>query len=314
MKIPGAQDSSTADTGEMSRSGLAGDGELHVMAEAEMAMMREEEGARVVERDGRYWAETFRGFYQPIHQLAPHAYADVRRPTVACWGYRAVLAPADAHLANGAYPVHLLEDLAAFTQAAFEESRQRDLRKCRRQVEIVRSPDPEIFLDNGWSVYQSAKERVPQGGTLSRAAYVKDIERRAGDPRRLLVAGLIDGRLAGYLESYAVDGILYGRDLYVATEAMRTGIATGLYLETFEIGIRSRKVGRLCLGPELRERSGLAWFKKTLGVPVVRVPTRVVVPRPIATVMRISQPAAYYRITGLEPEGDGRRPGSSDDG
>ena len=274
--------------------------ELRMMTEAEFAEMRIEEGARVVERHGRYWVETFRGFYQPVHQLAEHPLADVRRPTARCWGYRSVLPSEDAHLANGAYPVHLLDNLPGFTVDAFEESRRRDLRRCRSQVEIIRARDPEIFLRNGWDVYASTKERVHTGAAVTRSEYVAEIERRAVDPRRLLVAGLIDGRLAGYLESYAVDGILYGRDLYVATEAMKTGIATGLYLDTFEIGVRSGLAQRLCLGPELRERPGLAFFKKTMGVGVVRLPIRVDIPAPIRTVMRRLRPAAFYRITGQE--------------
>ena len=271
------------------------------MTEAEMAEMRADEGARIVERGGRFWGETFRGFYQPVHQLAEHPFADVRRPSARCWGYRSVLVSGDRCLANGAYPVHLLDNLEAFTVDAFEESRRRDLRRCRSQVEIIRARDPEVFLENGWHVYTSAKERVPTGGRAEQAEYLADIERRVVDPRRILVAGLIDGRLAGYLESYAVDGILYGRDLYVATEAMRTGIATGLYLETIEIGVRSGLVRRLCLGPELRERPGLAFFKKTMGIGVAQLPIRVVIPRPIRTVMRRLSPAAFYRITGQEP-------------
>lgn len=276
------------------------DSDLYVMTEAEMATLRAGEGARVAERHGRFWVETFRGFYQPIHQLGRHRFTDVTRPTPICWGYRSALLDEDRHLANGALPVHLMTNLAGFTVHIFEESRLRDLRKCRSQVEIVRVRDPEIFLQNGWQVYLSSKQRVPKGGTLGQHEYLRDIAGRSQDPRRLIVAGLISGKLAGYLESYAVDGILYGRELYVATEAMRTGIATGLYLETFEIGARSQSVHSLCLGPVLRERPGLAWFKKTLGVPVVHVPARVEIPAPIRAVMKLRQPAVYYRITGRQ--------------
>ncbi len=279
-------------------TGSAATADVRVMTEAEMAAMRAEEGARVAERDGRFWVETFRGFYQPIHQLGRHAFDDVTRPTSLCWGYRSALVEEDASRANGALPVHLQTRMDRLTEESFEESRRRDLRKCRKQVEIVRRPDPGVLVDGGWQVYRSAKERVPVGRVQSEHEYREDIELRAQDPRRIIVAGLIDGRVAGYMESYAVDGVFYGRDLYVATEATKTGIATGLYLETFRIAAAIPGIHSLCLGPVHTERPGLGRFKKMLGIPEVNVPARVVIPAPIRLFMRRSQPATYYRITG----------------
>ena len=271
------------------------------MNESALAAMRAEEGARVVERAGRYWVETFRGFYQPVHQLATHRFVEIVRPTRLCWGFRAPLTVADAPRANGAYPVHLLTDLASFTEGALEESRRRDLRRCRSQVEIIRRPGADLFLANGWQVYLSATGRIGRGADHARRHdFERDITRRTADPRRLIVAGLINGRLAGYMESYAVNGVLYGRDLFVATEAAKTGIATGLYVETMAIGARTAGVDRLCLGPVIQDRPGLAWFKKTLGVPVAHVPTRVEIPLPVRELMRLTRPAVYYQITGLQ--------------
>ena len=279
------------------------------MTEADLAALRAEEGARVVERQGRYWVETFRGFYQPIHQLARLSWTEVARPTLGCWGYRAVLAERDAGRANGMYPVHLLEDVTTFTESALEESRRRDLRRCRSQVEIIRARDAEPFLRAGWTVYQSAMERIGGPRYGSRRAYEQAIVMRCQDPRRLIIAGFIDGRLAGYLESYAVAGILYGRDLLVATEYAKSGIATGLYVETMRIGAQSGAVESLCLGPVIQDHPGLGWFTKTLGVPAVEVPTRVEIPRPIREFMRWRRPAVYFRITGgSSGPGGARRP------
>jgi hypothetical protein len=271
---------------------------LVVLTEAELASLRAEEGARVVERHGRFWTQTFPGFFQPVHQLAEHRLTDVRRPVVRCWGYRSALVAEDAAQANGSLPVHLLADLPRFTEAAFDESRRRDLRKCRRQVEVVRMRDPDLFLRDGWSVYDSANRRVPLGPTMSEPEFRREMGQRVGDPRRVFVAGLIDGKLAGYLESYAVDGIFYGHELYVTTEALPTGIGTGLYLETMQIGVRAGTVHALCLGPVLRERPGVTKFKLGLGVPEALVPARVQIPRPIRAVIKTYRPAVYYRLTG----------------
>ena len=272
--------------------------DLMVMTEAELASMRAEEGATVIERNGRFWGETFTGFFQPIHQLARLRAADVRRPTWRCWGYRAALVHDDMDGANGSIPVHLMRDLARFTERVFDESRRRDLRRCRREVEIRRLQDPEPFLKAGWNVYRSAKQRVPYGGLLSEVEYRAQMERRASDPRRLFIAGFVDGNLAGYLESYAVDGILYGRDLFVASDMMRTGIATGLYLETIEIGARAGTIEAICLGPVLLERPGLGWFKEGMGFPVVDVPAQIAIPAPIGAFIKLRRPAVHYRLTG----------------
>jgi hypothetical protein len=279
-----------------------GDGALDAAArvrtlnEAEVADLRAAEGERVVERGGRYWIQTFPGFYHPIHHLAEHR-AHEKRPALACWGYLAALVPEDRHLANGTYPAHLMEDLSGWAPSRMEESRRRDLRRCLAQVELVVAPDPEPFLSDGWDVYSSARERIRQDAK-ERDAYLRDIACRVQDPRRVFVAGFIDGRLAGYLESYLVDRIYYGHELMVRTEVTKSGIATGLYSAMLEIARATGRADRVCLGPEITDRPGLAFFKKTLGFPVVRVPTRVVIPGPIRMAVRRLRPATYYRLTG----------------
>jgi len=284
-----------AEGSDRPRSGL-----LH-LTEADLAELRLDEGARVVEVAGRFWAETFPGFFQPIHQLAEHRADRVVRPTWRCWGYRSVLVAEDRRRANGAYPVHLDPDFRNWTVARFADHRRRDLRRCQRLVRIAVTSDPEPFLADGWSAYAETQRRIGLRA-VSRQRYLAEIARRVPDPRRLFVAGFVGGRLAGYLESYIVDGVLYGRDLFVRDDAVATGIATGLYHRTFEIGAASGLADRLCLGPEHSERPGLAFFKASMGVGVVRLPIRVVIPGPVRAAMRALRPAAYHRITGGAPD------------
>ena len=277
--------------------------QVTVMTEAGFADMRGEEGARVVERNGRFWGQTFPGFYQPIHQIATFHASEIKRPTWRCWGYRAALAVEDADTANGSIPVSLMSNVREFTEATFDRNRARDLRRCRQEVEIRRVFDPDIFDREAWPVYLSAKERVDPGGRMDEADYRAMMTRRAPDPRRLIVGGFRDGKLAGYLESYAVDGILYGRDLYVATEHMQTGIGTGLYLETILSGVRTPAIDQICLGPILLDRPGLTAFKGTLGFSTVAVPASIAIPAPVGAFIRWQRPAVHYRLTGQSPRG-----------
>jgi hypothetical protein len=280
---------------------MASDMQLTVMTEAGFAAMRIEEGATVVERNGRFWGETASGFYQPIHQIATFRESEVHRPTWRCWGYRAALSPEDVHRANGSIPVSLMSDVRGFTEATFDRNRTRDLRRCRREVEIRRVFDPDIFIRDGWPVHTSAQHRVHPAGVMIESEYRTMMVKRAPDPRRLIVAGFVDGKLAGYLESYAVDGILYGRDLFVTTESMGTGIGTGLYLETIQFGVRTSAINQICLGPVLLNRPGLTLFKRGLGFPTVEVPAHIAIPPPIGAFIRWRLPAVHYRLTGQSP-------------
>jgi hypothetical protein len=288
---------SIADT----RGGLRSPGPT-VMTDAELASMRREEGASIIRRDDRQWEAIFPGFYQPVHLLARFRAEEVRRPAILCWGYRAALREDEAHHANGSVPVHLMANVAQFSEGTLDESRRRDLRKCRRLVEVRRVQDPGLFIDQGYAVFMSAQRRVGYYWPhLAEDTYRKRMEKRAMDERRLIVAGLVDGRLGGYLESWAVDGILYACELFVATDLMRTGIGTGLYVETIETGARAGTIRYVCIGLHTPERKGITTFKEGLGCPVVQVPARSHIPAAIGAYIRARRPAVHYRLTGTGP-------------
>ena len=280
------------------------------MTEADLASMRADDGMTVVERGGRYWEAIFPGFYQPVHLLARFRAGELKRPSLLCWGYRAALCEDDAKLANGSVPVHLMADVKGFTESALDESRARDLRKCRRSVELRRVRDPGPFLEEGYGVFMSAQRRVDYYWPhLTEGEYRKRMERRALDERRLIVAGFVDGKLGGYLESYAVDDILYARELFVATEVMRTGIGTGLYVETIQTGARATTICDVCIGLHTPERGGITAFKEGLACPVVDVPARSAIPAPIGAYIKARRPAVHYRLTGTRPATTAETPG-----
>ena len=113
--------------------------------------------------------------------------------------------------------------------------------------------------------------------------------------------GFVDGVLGGYQEAYVVERVLYLRELIVATDALKTGISTGLYVDTIELGLRSGAARDVCLGLDTPERPGLTRFKTSLGFPVVHLPARSSIPRPMAALIRARRPWAYYRLVGVSP-------------
>jgi hypothetical protein len=147
------------------------DTELTVMTEAEVAWMRAKEGDTVVQRDGRHWWTTFPGFYQPIHLLARLKPAEIRRPALLWWGYRAALIEEDACSANGSLPVYLLSGIDQFTEGALARNRRSDLRRCRREVELCQLREPSLLMEQGYRVFMSAVGRLGYWRPMTEAAY-----------------------------------------------------------------------------------------------------------------------------------------------
>jgi len=273
--------------------------ELTVMTEDGLAAFRREDGIRVRTRVGRQWEEIFRGFYQPIHLLARLRRVEIRRPTIACWGYRAALTDEDAGFANASMPVHVLSDVGHFTEAALGKGRMGDLRRCRREVEIRRELDPALLVDQGYAVFMSSQRRTDfYSRHATEAEFRLRMEQQVGDVRRLFVVGVVDGTLGGYLQSFAVDGVLYAHELYVASEYMRTGIGTGLYVETIAIAARSGAIEEVCFGLHTPDAAGISAFKASMGMRLVDLPSRCVIPAPLDALIKARRPAAHYRLTG----------------
>jgi hypothetical protein len=276
------------------------DTQLTVMTEADVAWMRAEEGDTVVQHDGRHWRTTFPGFYQPVHLLARLRAAEITRPALLCWGCRAALVEEDAHLANGSLPIYLMADLGHFGEGVLNRNRRSDLRRCRRQVELRRLRDASLLVEQGHAVFMSAVRRLGYWRPQTEDQYRRRVDQRAGHGRRLIIAGLVDGRLAGYLDSFAVDGVLYPEEIFVATDALRTGIGTGLYVESIETA-RQAGLRVACNGLHTPEDADLCRFKEGLGFRLVHLPARTVIPAPIRAYIRARRPATHYRLTGVKP-------------
>jgi hypothetical protein len=113
------------------------------------------------------------------------------------------------------------------------------------------------------------------------AAFKLRMADQVKDVRRVFVIGLVDGRVGGYLQSFAVDGVLYAHELVVASEALRTGLGTGLYVETISIAARSGAIEEVCFGLHTPDAPGISAFKASIGMKVVHLPARCFIPAPL---------------------------------
>ena len=271
---------------------------IPIVGEAEMAQKLRRDGKHVVVHKGRCWAEAHRGFYRPVNLLARLASEQATWPTIRAWGFQACLTESDARHANAALPVHLVSDLDRFAEESLSSSHRHQLRKARRQVRMVELTGPALLREQGYEVLISSLKRTAHRSPSSRAEYLAALQHFDEPAHGIVLAGLIDGRLGGYITGYAVDGTAYVGSVVIATEALSTHISTGLTYEFIFACRRSRGIHELVHGLHAREDKGLCHYKERMGLSVRRVRSRVTMLPGAGAVIRRRSPHAYYRLTG----------------
>ncbi len=272
---------------------------VNVVTEAEFARRRSEEGARVLSHGGHFWEEAGApGFFQPVHLLARLTPDEATRPTPLSWGYRAALAPECLEAANGNVPIVRLKDLASYDVQSLSANRRNKLRKCQRLVQLVQLTGPELLVEQGHAVVVEALSRTGHRKPPSREEFLMEVKRYFQGDHWCVLAGLVDGRLGGFLTGRAVDGIAYGGSAYYATWALPTNLSTGLVFEFAQACRRSGNVHTLVGGLHSREVPQLSQFKDDMGFVVAPVPSRWDMNVLAQAFIRWRRPHAYYRLTG----------------
>jgi hypothetical protein len=277
----------------------ASEARLEVVTEAELARRRSEEGVRVIPHGGHFWEEAGApGFFQPVHLLARLTPEEATRPTPLSWGYRAALTPEGAEAANGQVPIVRLKDLAGYDASSLSANRRSKLRKCQRRVRVVQLTGPGLLMEQGHALVVDALSRTGHRKLPSREAFLAEVKRYFQGRHWCVLAGLVEGRLGGFLTGYAVDGIAYGGSAYYATWALPTNISTGLIFEFAQACRRSGNVQMLVGGLHSREVPQLSQFKDDMGFVVDPIPSRWDMNVLAQAFIRWRRPHAYYRLTG----------------
>ncbi|HYO58408.1 hypothetical protein [Archangium sp.] len=272
-----------------------------VLTERELAGRRRNEGVRVIQYGGHYWEQTGApGFFQPVHLLARLTPEEVTRPTPLSWGYRAALTSETAVAANGKVPVVRIPNLGSYDLNSLSSNRKNKLRKCQRLVRIVQLTGPALLMEQGYETVIDALSRTRHRKPPSRERYVTELRKYFQGDHWCVLAGLIDGKLGGYLDGYVVDGIAYGLRAYYSTWALPTNISTGLVFEFAQICRRLENVQTLVGGLHSREAPRLGQFKDDLGFVVDHIPIKWNMNLLARTFIRRHRPHVYYRLTGVE--------------
>ncbi len=277
----------------------AAEAHLLPVTEAELAADPPEPRRTVIHR-GRHWRETFPGLFEPIHPMARLSASEATRPSPLCWGYRAALTESSAADANATMPMHLLADLDSFSVDSLSSNRRYHLRRSQRQVKYVQVLGLGPLEHGGFDVFQSAQARTrnPYRTASSKSEFLAELEWYVSRPSAIVLAGLVDDRLGGWIAGYVVDGTAYIEIVDLATEALSTHIGTGLHFAFIDACRRSPGIREIAHSPHIPEDEALVVFKAGIGFPVVQVPSKVWLQPVAGALVRWRKPFLHYRLTG----------------
>ncbi|MBC1238690.1 hypothetical protein [Nostoc sp. 2RC] len=271
---------------------------LTSMTEEECADWYRQRGTHVIRHRHRYWKETVRGFYQPLHWLARLSIQEANSPTPLSWGFQTTLSDVDASTANASMPIHWLPNLENYDFHSLTSNRRNHLRKCYKRINIVHLDKSTLLQQQGYEVLMSALKRTAYRQIPSKKDYLKELADYPTPEKRLILAGIKGEELLGYITGYAVNSIAYIDEVIIATEALSTYIGTGLLFEFAQVCRRSGLIRELVNGLHSREDENLCVFKEGMGFQVKHIPAKVQINPIVKQFIQWRYPHKYYRLVG----------------
>jgi hypothetical protein len=236
-------------------------------------------------------------FWEPVHWLARLSVEEATRPRLGI-GFRAVLAEADAAVATGFLPAHVLAPVPAWGPHLLSGNRRSRLRKAARLVDLVELTSPALLERDGHDVVLSSLARTGAGRPPSREAYIRSLARDGIGGPTTFFAGLREGRVVAYLGGWAVGSTAYFQRLHVQTEALSTQVGTALVFAFVEACQRGGVIEEVVNGLHSPEDESLTAYKEGIGFPVRRFPMIVRLLPGVAPLLRRVRPHVAYRLTG----------------
>lgn len=274
--------------------------------EEELAAFLADRGSRIFRSSsGRYWKQARRGFWVGTHWLCRFTLAQIRDRPLTSWGCRVALVDEDVARANAAIPLYLVRDATQYDEKSLSPRMARYVRAFRKQgIQIVRLTDMRMIEDQGYAVYESWCARIRCDATRlkTRQDYLEQMRRQIRSASWVVLAGIRDDVLLGYMASWSVNDSAYLEDLHVHSDAMDTHLSAALYFDSIRVFGASGKIREVCCGPDTPEAGDLYTFKLRVGFELVFLPSRVVLPPLARPLIRRMYPATYYRLVGVMPE------------
>ncbi|HTB63819.1 MAG TPA: hypothetical protein VK737_09540 [Opitutales bacterium] len=274
-------------------------GEATLLTEAAMAEWWHALGRKTINFRGRIWEEVRPGgYFQPIHPLARLHKEEISRPRWWAWGYRAALADDSLAIANATLPTQLLANISDYDLSLLPPRRRTYLRGCYKDAQIVRL-DRKILEDQGYEVTCSSIQRTGYLSVPTREDFMRTLRADFVRPEVVVLGGLVNGRLGGYIVGYAIEHTAYIERVLVASEFLDYNITTGVVYQFTQMCRRNAAIREMVYGLNSREDEKLCQFKDNMRFPVVQVPSRIYLNSLMSQYVRWRQPHVHYRMTGL---------------
>jgi hypothetical protein len=273
---------------------------LPMMRESDLARWVRAGAGKVVEVEGRHWVEVVPGFYQSLHYLARFTAAEFVRPSLLCWGMRAVLAEPDATVANVATPVHVLPDLAAYGPERLCRRRRQEIAKAERHVDLLALESPDLVLAQGYPLAQAAAARNPRNRPVPEAAFKGWVEAAFTAPGPVVLGMLQGDRLLGFSFSFAIDGVAYSHQAFIGDLGRSLHLDLLCFHAEALMAQRTPGVHTVVNGLHAPENEGLCAFKRRQGLIVAQYPSLTTMHPLAGSVIRRLRPHQFYRLTGRQ--------------
>ncbi|HPG41151.1 MAG TPA: hypothetical protein PLP19_10860 [bacterium] len=272
---------------------------LNSFTPAEHVQWRRKCGKTIIESHGVYWQEIKRGFYQPSHLLYKCRPEQIALPKLMAWGVRAALTDEYISQANSHFNVHTISDLQNYDLEQWSSNRRNQYRRSMKRCRFVEILDKDILLQEGFAVVRDSFARIGHDrGTPDEnnyrnkcCNYLND-----GQNRNMILAGLVDGKLGGIFEVYAVDGFAYLETANFADFALSSYVSIGLHYEFIQVCRRSPAIHTLVHGQVAADDEGLRTYKKSLNFNEQSIPSLVKLLPGVSAAMRIIAPGKYAKL------------------
>jgi hypothetical protein len=272
---------------------------LHPLTEAEHARYLERGGEKIVRHGDRFWRCQSSGFYYPTHELARLSREEAVRPASLCWGFRTSLREEDAAYSTGTLPIHILSDLPGYGIRSLEQKRRTSVRKFWKMVEVVELTSPDLLRDQAYEIVVSDYARHRYGKLPNREEYMETIG-RFFEWNLVVLAGLVDGKLGGFIVGLRVGSTAYIEEIRVHSDMMHTNMASGLVFELVQVCKRSPGLQEVAYALHVRENESLSYFKEDMGFPVKQIPSLCWFVPFAEKIISRKRPHTYYRFYGSD--------------
>lgn len=244
--------------------------------EAGCAEWKRSRGKQIIEKEGLYWQQVKKGFYQTSNLLSKCPFNKIYMPAWNSWGVRVALPSEDKEWANMNYNFYMLQgdDLKNFEMSTLSSNRRNQVRRSFKRCQFYELLDKQLLLDQGYKVFKSCSERVGRSYIRPECEFNSKCGNFINDGRNnhLVLVGLVGDKLAGYIEAYAVEGVAYLETANFLSSELSSYVSVGLHYHMIRICKESPGIHTLVHGQVTGNNKSLRTFKNSMHFKEIKVP------------------------------------------